>query len=76
MKANGLPVTYVLYPDEGHGLERPESRLSWYAVAETFLARHLGGRAEPIGDDLAGANLEVREGAADMPELAKALDGR
>ena len=76
MKANGLPVTYLLYRDEGHGLERPESRLSWYAIAETFLARHLGGRAEPIGDDLAGANLEVREGAAHMPELAKALDGR
>ncbi len=76
MTANGLPVTYVLYSDEGHGLERPESRLSWYAIAETFLARHLGGRAEPIGGDLAGANLHVCEGAAHLPELAKALDGR
>ena len=43
-------VQYVVYPDEGHGFVRPENRLHFFAVAEEFLAKHLGGRAEPIGD--------------------------
>ena len=38
-----VPVTYVLFPDEGHGFARPENRLKFYAAAEAFLARHLGG---------------------------------
>lgn len=36
----------------GHGFARPENRLAFYAVSEQFLARNLGGTAEPIGDDL------------------------
>ena len=41
---------YVLYPDEGHGFARPENRLHFFAVTEQFLAKHLGGRAEPVGE--------------------------
>ena len=73
MRKNGLPVTYVLYPTEGHGLDLPESRLSWYAVTEAFLAQHVGGRAEPIGDDFTGANFEVRAGSDQIAGLAEAL---
>jgi dipeptidyl aminopeptidase/acylaminoacyl peptidase len=43
---NGGKVTYVLYPDEGHGFARPENRIDFNARAEVFLAQHLGGRAE------------------------------
>jgi len=50
MRQAGKTVEYVLYPDEGHGFARPENRLHFYAVAEEFLAKHLGGRFEPIGD--------------------------
>jgi dipeptidyl aminopeptidase/acylaminoacyl peptidase len=50
MRDNGKPVEYVLYPDEGHGFARPENRLHFFAVAEQFLAKHLGGRAEPMGE--------------------------
>ncbi len=46
MKANGVAVTYVLYPDEGHGFARPANRISFYAITEQFLAMHLGGRCE------------------------------
>ncbi|MDJ0570655.1 MAG: S9 family peptidase [Pleurocapsa sp. MO_192.B19] len=50
MRQTGKPVEYVLYTDEGHGFARPENRLHFYALAEEFLAKHLGGRFEPIGE--------------------------
>ena len=43
MQAKGIPVTYVVYPDEGHGFQKPPNRLSCVAIAEAFFARHLGG---------------------------------
>jgi dipeptidyl aminopeptidase/acylaminoacyl peptidase len=43
-------VQYVVYPDEGHGFARPENRLQFFAISEEFLAKHLGGRAEPMGE--------------------------
>lgn len=46
-------VTYVLYPDEGHGFVRPENRLDFNVRAELFLASHLGGRAEDFPEHLA-----------------------
>jgi dipeptidyl aminopeptidase/acylaminoacyl peptidase len=42
----GIDYEYLLFPDEGHGFAKPENRLRFYAAAERFLARHLGGRAE------------------------------
>jgi dipeptidyl aminopeptidase/acylaminoacyl peptidase len=42
----GKDVVYQLFEDEGHGLVRQENRLEFFAAAEQFLARHLGGRAE------------------------------
>lgn len=76
MRAKTLPVTYVLYPQEGHGFAVPENGLSFNAIAETFLAAHLGGRCEPFGDDFHDSEFEVREGAAHVPGLEKALAGR
>jgi dipeptidyl aminopeptidase/acylaminoacyl peptidase len=61
MRERRLPVTYVVYPDEGHGFLRPENRLSFNAIAEAFLAEHLGGRCQPIGNNFAGSSLEIRE---------------
>jgi dipeptidyl aminopeptidase/acylaminoacyl peptidase len=49
MQAKDIPVTYVLFPDEGHGFARPDNFIAFFAVAETFLSVHLGGRAEPPG---------------------------
>ena len=47
LKKAGREVEYYEYADEGHGFARPENRLDFYAKAEKFLARHLGGRCEP-----------------------------
>jgi dipeptidyl aminopeptidase/acylaminoacyl peptidase len=42
----GIDHEYLLFPDEGHGFAKPENRLTFYAAAERFLAKHLGGRFE------------------------------
>jgi dipeptidyl aminopeptidase/acylaminoacyl peptidase len=42
----GIDYEYMLFPDEGHGFAKPENRLKFYAAAERFLAKHLGGRFE------------------------------
>ncbi len=59
LQGRGIPVTYLLYPDEGHGFVRPANELSFHAIAERFLAQVLGGRYQPGGDDLAGSSLQV-----------------
>ncbi len=46
MKEKGIDYEYLLFPDEGHGLARPENRLKFYAHVEQFLAKHLGTRFE------------------------------
>lgn len=73
MQAAGIPVTYVLYPDEGHGFARPENNIAFFAIAENFLATCLGGRAEPLGDVLKPASAEIVEGAAHVQGLEAAL---
>ena len=69
MAERGIPVTYLLYPDEGHGFARPENNLSFMAVAEAFLARCLGGRHEPVGEDFEGSSIQVKAGAEEVPGL-------
>jgi dipeptidyl aminopeptidase/acylaminoacyl peptidase len=52
-------VTYVVYPDEGHGFARPENQFDFYGRVEEFLAKHLGGRAEPW-KKIPGATAELK----------------
>jgi len=73
MQGKNIPVTYVLYPDEGHGFARPENRLSFFAVAEAFLSEHLGGRWEPFGDDFENSSIRVPAGAGEVPGLSGAI---
>jgi dipeptidyl aminopeptidase/acylaminoacyl peptidase len=69
MQAGNIPVTYVVYPDEGHGFQKPSNRLSYIAIAEAFLARHLGGAFEAVGRDLDGSSHEIRAGAGALTDL-------
>src|SRR5262249_23800478 len=59
MQEHKIPVTYVLFPDEGHGFNRPPNNLAFFAITEAFLARNLGGRYEAIGDAFEGSSVKV-----------------
>ncbi len=73
MQQKNIPVTYVLFPDEGHGFARPPNNMAFNAITEAFLSRHLGGRFEPIGDDFTGSSVQVKTGAEGVPGLVEAL---
>ncbi len=73
MKEKKIPVSYVLYPDEGHGFARPENRTSFNAVAEVFLAGCLKGHAEPLGSAFKGSSIQVPHGAEHVKGLREAL---
>ncbi|MDZ4374492.1 MAG: S9 family peptidase [Phenylobacterium sp.] len=74
MKAKGIPVTYILFPDEGHGFARPENNLAFNAATEHFLERCLGGRSEAFGPALKGSSIQVVHGAEHAPGLKAAMD--
>jgi dipeptidyl aminopeptidase/acylaminoacyl peptidase len=73
MEAKKIPVTYVLYPDEGHGFSNEPNRMSFNAVTEAFLAEHLGGKYEPVGDDFEGSSIHVPVGAEGVPGIKEEL---
>jgi dipeptidyl aminopeptidase/acylaminoacyl peptidase len=75
MKNKGIPVTYVLYPDEGHGFQKPENNLSFFAVAEAFLATCQGGRYQSLGDDFANSSIEIPHGVEFVPSIASQMAG-
>ena len=61
IERNKGSVTYVLYPDEGHGFARPENRIDFNARAESFLGKYLGGRFEPLeGERVPGSTAVVK----------------
>ena len=61
LRGKDKDVGYLLFADEGHGFSRPENRMAFYAEAEQFLARHLGGRAEPPSESEAERLVGLRK---------------
>jgi dipeptidyl aminopeptidase/acylaminoacyl peptidase len=61
VRGKGKDVEYLCFPDEGHGFARPENRMAYYASAEAFLAKHLGGRIEAPSEAEAQRLKEVRK---------------
>ena len=72
MTRHRIPVSYMLFTEEGHGFAKPENRQAFFAVAEAFLAEHLGGRYEPIGDAFDGATFTFPAGEDGVPGLTEA----
>ncbi|MBL8963073.1 MAG: prolyl oligopeptidase family serine peptidase, partial [Phycisphaerae bacterium] len=69
MEQRQIPVTYVLFPDEGHGFARPENNTAFNAVTEGFLSKHLGGRFEPAAGDIEKSTAQIKSGAEHLPSL-------
>lgn len=68
MQAKGLPVSYVLFPDEGHGFARPENSLAFFAAAEAFLSAHLGGFYQPTSqEEISRSSLQLVTGKEGLP---------
>ena len=73
MDAKNIPVTYIVFPDEGHGFARPVNNLAFFAVTENFLGRCLGGRSEAIGNAMRESSAQVKHGADFAPGLEDAI---
>ena len=77
MREKGLPVEYIVAPDEGHGFRGRENRLAMFARIEQFLDQHLGGRhQETMADDVAAklAEITVDVASVEAPKIATGLD--
>jgi dipeptidyl aminopeptidase/acylaminoacyl peptidase len=48
LRQREVPVQYLPFEDEGHGLAKPENRLAFYAIAQEFLATHIGTGNAPV----------------------------
>ncbi len=44
-RANGVPVEYIVFPDEGHGFVKKENEIRGYSAVLEFLETHLKGAA-------------------------------
>jgi dipeptidyl aminopeptidase/acylaminoacyl peptidase len=80
MQAKQIPVSYVVFPDEGHGFARPENNIAFFALTEAFLSVHLGGFFQPITDaELRASSMQIeagREWLPGLPEAGKAVSQR
>ena len=47
VKKNGVPVEYVVFPDEGHGFTKRENQIRGYRGILQFLDTHLKGAGTP-----------------------------
>jgi len=56
LKSKGIDVEHVVFPDEGHKIIRKKNLIRFYAMAEKFLAKHLGGRYET--EDIATGEID------------------
>jgi dipeptidyl aminopeptidase/acylaminoacyl peptidase len=59
LRQHARPVTFVVYPDEGHGFGRPANVDDFNGRVETFFTRYLNGRSEPW-KKVPGSSAELR----------------
>lgn len=65
----GKEVVYFYYPEEVHDYRQPESWISFWAIAEDFLHKHVGGRKEPRKEDIENGNFITVYGAGYIEEI-------
>ncbi|MEQ8684058.1 MAG: prolyl oligopeptidase family serine peptidase [Imperialibacter sp.] len=50
VKANGVPVEYVVFDDEGHGFRKKENEIEGYGQVLVFLDKYLKGEGKPVAE--------------------------
>ncbi|RIB27741.1 Alpha/Beta hydrolase protein [Gigaspora rosea] len=76
LKRNNISVGYVVYCDEGHGFAKLQNMLSFVALKEKFLSKHLGGRCEPFDkNDFKNLNIEIKYGKKSLGLNYKFIKG-
>jgi dipeptidyl aminopeptidase/acylaminoacyl peptidase len=70
MKSHHLPVSYIVFPDEGHGFARPVNNIAFFGAAEAFLSAHLGGSYLPLSKaEIGASSMQVKDGRDGVPSL-------
>ncbi|QQV75417.1 Dipeptidyl aminopeptidase BIII [Rickettsia tillamookensis] len=73
MNKHNIPVIYALYKNENHNFCDPYSKISYHYITERFLAKHLGGRFEPLDDEVLNNPNLVLNGQTPSEELLENL---
>jgi len=50
VKKNGVPVEYIVFPDEGHGFTKKKNQIEGYSAVLRFLDTHLKGKGGGKGE--------------------------
>ncbi|MEN9868417.1 MAG: Prolyl tripeptidyl peptidase precursor, partial [Pseudomonadota bacterium] len=75
LRARGAKVAFVVYPDEGHGFNNPQTKVTHYGLIENFLAGCLGGRPESVDVSTARQKIDIRFGEQDFTFLKNSRVG-
>jgi dipeptidyl aminopeptidase/acylaminoacyl peptidase len=63
-KKNGVPVEYIVFPDEGHGFVKKENEIRGYSGILAFLDTHLKGERPLAADSAASVSVPVTPDSA------------
>ncbi len=58
-RSRGVPVEYIVFPDEGHGFVKKENEIRGYSAVVSFLDEHLKGLAPATGDSASTTPVPV-----------------
>jgi len=59
MKSNNKAVTYLFFPDEGHGTSKFPNKMAYLNSIELFLSEHLGGAYTPVSQEILGKSSAI-----------------
>ena len=52
IRSGGVPVDYVIFPDEGHGFRKKENQIKGYSQIVTFLDKYLAEKKEVLEEKM------------------------
>lgn len=71
LHAGGKKVAFAVFPEEGHGVNSPDTKLVYYGIIENFLAACLGGKSEPGALTIDKSKIDIRLGQNLYPFLTR-----